>query len=335
MLDAIVHLIGSIPALLQQLVSQFKNLPYPTTDWTGKTVIVTGASAGIGLEAARHFVRLNAAKVIIACRDLEKGATARADIEASTQTSGVIEIWQLDLGSFESVKEFCRRAKELGRLDAVVENAGVLTSHLVQLEGYEEQITVNVISPFLIALLVLPILRRTAVQNNTTPHLTIVSSDAHVHATLAARKASSIFEVFRQPAQDLTHRYDDSKLLEVLFARELARGMTESQKTPVILNTVNPALCRSTLFRDVPWPLSWVIPISLLLIGRTSEVGSRNLLAAAGAGPESHGKYISDCKIFTESRFVRSEEGAKVQKRVYDELLGILERVEPGISTNI
>lgn len=78
---------------------------------------------GLGKEAARHYVRLNAEKVIIACRSIEKGEAAARDIEQSTGRKGVVEVWQLDLSSYENVKQFAERAKGLRRLDSIVENA--------------------------------------------------------------------------------------------------------------------------------------------------------------------------------------------------------------------
>ena len=192
------------------LVSQAKTPPYPTQDCTGKTIIVTGANVGLGLEAARHFVRLGAAKVILGCRDVEKGEVARADIEATatattaaaaaatstagagveattttTTTTTTIEVWQVDLASFASVKEFCRRADGLERLDAVVENAGIAPAEHAEFEGYERTITVNVISTFLMALLMLPVLRKSAVGHGIVPNLVIVSSDAHFGVSLS------------------------------------------------------------------------------------------------------------------------------------------------------
>lgn len=150
---------------------------------------MTGSNIGLGLEAARHFVRLRAAKVILACRSVEKGEEAKADIVRSLTGGGsgsgsggnVIEVWPLDLSSYESVREFCARADRLDRLDVVVENASVamVKPEGVMVEGYECTITVNVISTFLMALLLLPVLRRTAAKFNVQPRLVIVSSDAH------------------------------------------------------------------------------------------------------------------------------------------------------------
>lgn len=164
------------------LTSQLRSLPYPETEYRGKTVVVTGANVGLGREAARHFCRLGAARVILACRDLDKGRAAGADIEASTSRKGVVDAWQLDLGSFESVRAFCRRAEtELDRLDVVVENAGVAIGTYVECDGgFESTIAVNVVSTFLMALLLLPTLRRTAARFNVEPRLVVVSSDAHL-----------------------------------------------------------------------------------------------------------------------------------------------------------
>jgi retinol dehydrogenase-12 len=107
------------------LYSQFFVTPkYPDTSCKGQTLIVTGANTGLGLEASRHLVRLGAEKVILACRNLEKGEAAVRDIEASTKRTGVAEVWSLDLSSFESVKEFAKRVDGLKRIDAIVENAG-------------------------------------------------------------------------------------------------------------------------------------------------------------------------------------------------------------------
>jgi retinol dehydrogenase-12 len=168
--------------------SQFTTLPYPAFDFTGQTVIVAGANTGLGLEATRHIVRLGAAKAIIACRSIEKGEAAKKDIEESTERKDVVEVWQVDLGSYESVKEFCARVQKLDRLDAVVENAGIATPHFQLLEGMESTITVNVISTFLMALLLLPKLRADAVKYNTIPRITIVSSDAHEQVWAALNK---------------------------------------------------------------------------------------------------------------------------------------------------
>ena len=151
--------------------------PYPTKKYTDQTIIVTGSNAGLGLEASRHFVRLDAAKVILAVRNLEKGEAAKRSIEESTGRTGVAEVWQLDLAHYESVKDFAKRAQGLERLDILVENAGIVTFNFSMMEDNESSITTNVVSPILHSLLLLPKLRGTAAKFNTLPRYVNASRD--------------------------------------------------------------------------------------------------------------------------------------------------------------
>ena len=168
----------------------FVTPPYPTTRWEDKTVIVTGANVGLGFEAARHFVRLGAAKVILAMRSIERGEKAKKSIEDGEKRPGIVQVWSLDLCSFDSVKAFARRAtEELPRLDAVVENAGVIPTKFQLQEGHELTITTNVVATFLLMLLILPKLKETASRYNTQPHLSIISSDVHYVTDLPERSS--------------------------------------------------------------------------------------------------------------------------------------------------
>lgn len=177
--------------LYTQLVT---TLPVPKTSFSGQTVIVTGSNVGLGLEAARHFTRLSAAKVILAVRSVEKGEAAKKSIEESTQRTGVVEVWQLDLSSYESVKQFAKKVEGLSRLDAIVENAGIATRTYRVFEDNESTITTNVVSTFLLALMLLPKLRETATKFNVTPHLVIVSSEVHFFTTFPEKSSTDIFK---------------------------------------------------------------------------------------------------------------------------------------------
>ena len=182
-------------ALLTFMRSQlFVTPPYPKHDFSGQTVIVTGSNVGLGLEAARHFTRLNAAKVILGVRDLGKGDKAKESIEASTKRQNVVEVWQLDLASYDSVKKFASKAQELDRLDVVVENAGIATDKYRLLEDNESTITVNVVSTVLLALLLLPKLQETATKFHVQPHLVIVSSEVHSFTSMPEKSSTNIFE---------------------------------------------------------------------------------------------------------------------------------------------
>lgn len=163
---------------------QSKDLPIvPTTeDCKGKTYIVTGANAGLGYECAKHLIKLSAKKVILGVRSLSKGKEAKTKLEAETGCGGVVEVWQLDLGSFASVKEFAAKVQGLDRVDAIIENAGIALDTKTISEGLETTLTVNVVSTFLLAVLVLPKLKESAKRFGTLPHLVIVGSNTALGA---------------------------------------------------------------------------------------------------------------------------------------------------------
>ena len=177
--------------------------PPPTKSYHGQVVIVTGANGGLGLEAARHLVTLGAQKVILAVRSLEKGEAAKALIVDSMDredAAAVIEVWHLDLSSYDSVLRFSERANTLPRIDVVLENAAIVTITFRKAEEDESTITTNVISTFLLALLILPKLRETATRIGTQTHLVVVSSDAHKFVTFPERKSDRIFDKLNDQA---------------------------------------------------------------------------------------------------------------------------------------
>lgn len=192
----VISRMGIIQAFLAFWYSHiFVTLPRPTKRFPGQTIIVTGSNTGLGLEAARHLVDLGAAKVILAVRSIDKGNAAKASIESTTGRRGVVEVWELDLSHYDSVKAFGERAnKALERLDAVVENAGVLTQNWAMAEDNEISITVNFVSTFLLALLLLPKLRETSAKFGKHVVLTFTGSFVHWITLFPERKAERILE---------------------------------------------------------------------------------------------------------------------------------------------
>jgi retinol dehydrogenase 12 len=156
----------------------------PARDFTGQTVIVTGSSSGLGLEAARHFVRRKASLVILAVRDVKKGEQAKELIFSTESThrpdiSSCVQVWELDLARYSSVKAFAKRVETLDRVDKVVENAGIYPTKFETAEGDEMGITVNVVSTFLLAMLLLPKLRESGKKTGITPTISVIGSFVH------------------------------------------------------------------------------------------------------------------------------------------------------------
>lgn len=166
------------PAFLYRQL--FLTPPRPKTLFDEKTVIVTGSNVGLGLEAALHFARLGAARVILAVRDTSKGEAAKRSIDQSLRrVPSPVSVWTLDLSHYDSVKDFVARVdRELDRVDVVCENAGIATGTFRLTERDESTITTNVVSTFLFAFLLLPKLKETARHFNTSPAISITSSEA-------------------------------------------------------------------------------------------------------------------------------------------------------------
>jgi NAD(P)-dependent dehydrogenase (short-subunit alcohol dehydrogenase family) len=312
---------------------------YPTQSFAGRTIIVTGSNGGIGLEAARHFVRLGAAKVILAVRNLPGGKEAAADIVRTTKRSDVVEVWKLDLARYTSVKDFADRAqRELPRLDVLALNASMATGIYETAEGLETTITVNTVSNFLLLVAMLPLMRKTATSmtaGEERPHIAVVGSGIHHWLDLPSEKFAdgeilrtlSKRDGFPNAINAVPANYINSKLLQALLVREIAPLIDPDE---VILNHDCPGLVRSKLRRE----LVGIVPWLLDLIARTPEVGARSVLMGAVVGKESHGKALSDAKIqegfsgqadHGYSKWVLSKEGEVMGRRVWKEVKEIIE----------
>jgi retinol dehydrogenase 12 len=336
------------PGLFQFLRGQLlQTPPLPTTDLTGQTIIVTGANTGLGLECAKHLVRLNVSTLILACRSIDKGEAAKQLLLSKPKSRTVkmtIEVWSLDMSSYASVLSFGDRCQNsLHRLDGVVENAGISQPTYMLAEDNESTITVNVISTFLLALLLLPQLCESAARHGKMGHLTIVGSAVHFWADakdLEVRPGEQILDrLNNKEMANMKDRYNMSKLLGMLCVRELAaQAMASSsaigeamRKNLVVINTVAPGWCQTGLFRNEKWGAGQ--NLALRVVGRSSEHGARTLAhGATEAGRESHGEYLSECQVKKASPFVTSKKGKEAQDKVWREVVTKLERIRPGIT---
>ncbi len=128
----------------------------------GKTVLVTGATTGLGLAAAEGFARLGAG-VRMLVRNAERGERARAEVARRTGNDAV-EFSLCDLSSLSSVRAFAERfASREPRLDVLVNNAGVLLNERREsIDGFEMTFATNVLGPFLLTNLLIPMLEASA-----------------------------------------------------------------------------------------------------------------------------------------------------------------------------
>ena len=109
----------------------------------GKTVIITGANTGIGLETAVDLAKRNA-RVILACRSVERGETAAVEVRKRSGNDNAVFV-QLDLASLDSVKEFAAKIlEEEPQIDILINNAGVVRNAFTKsADGFELTFAVN------------------------------------------------------------------------------------------------------------------------------------------------------------------------------------------------
>ncbi|KAB8204197.1 NAD(P)-binding protein [Aspergillus parasiticus] len=299
---------------------------YPESSFADQTVIVTGSNTGLGLEAARHFYRLNCAHLILAVRIVIKGQTAKEEIIDSLKHSSdpdANKIWELDQSSTASTLAFADRVKtELPRVDVLVENA----------------VQVNVLNTFSLALALLPKLNVTKEAfPESQPHLVIVSFEAHRLTNFPEINAPDLYaKLSEREAFSQQPRYQVTKLIEVLFMRELvARLKSKTVSAPsVIINIVNPGLCFSNLDRSGSEP-PLIVRIMRRILDRTTEVGGRTLVLAAAAPASSHGEFQSDGANQDVESWIYSDIGRRAQEKVFDQTMKVLEARKPGLAHGI
>ncbi|UFS57543.1 SDR family NAD(P)-dependent oxidoreductase [Subtercola endophyticus] len=176
---------------------------------TGRTVVVTGGSDGIGLIAAREFARAGA-RVILAVRNTDKGAKAAASMP------GDVEVRQLDVSDLLSVRSFADTFT--GDLDVLVNNAGIMDVPLSRTaEGYELQLATNYLGPFVLTNLLLP---------KITDRVVSVGSQLHHMGKLHLDDLNGLNRPYKGSAA-----YNDSKLDLMLFSTELQRRLLASGST--------------------------------------------------------------------------------------------------------
>lgn len=228
--------------LIQQLTSPFRphakpntSLP-PSLTFDGQTIIVTGATSGIGLEAAVLFTSLGASTVIITARTSAKGLVAKNEIEERTGRKDVVVVKTLDMDSFPGVFGFMADLKkEVRSIDRVVLNAGLhrFTYELLP-SGWEADLQVNVLSTVLLGLLIMQWMREVK-KEGQEQHLVFVGSGTHLAPNIEGEKwpKGNVLGFWNQRENFISgiNNYGVSKLLLQYVTREIAKLARDGKDT--------------------------------------------------------------------------------------------------------
>lgn len=285
-------------------------------EWSGvagKRVLITGATNGIGLAAAKELAR-RGAKLAIVARSEGRAAEALRQIKDASGPGGDVDILLADLASQTSVRRLAAEVLErYPKLDVLVNNAGaVYSSRQVTEDGIELTWAVNHLAPFLLTTLLLDRLRK-----NAPARIVTTSSGAHLGA--------------RIPFDDMTgersygrfgfSRYSETKLANILFTTELARRL---EGTGVTANCFHPGVVASGFNRNNSTLMSLAMATIVKPFSRSPEKGAETLVWLADS-PEVSGEsggYFMDMRRVSPSAAAQDAEAARRLWAVSEEQTG-------------
>jgi NAD(P)-dependent dehydrogenase (short-subunit alcohol dehydrogenase family) len=283
-----------------------------TDDMTGKVVLLTGGTDGIGRAAALELARRGAALTIVG-RNRAKSEGVLAELDAVSAPGR----HRLLLGDLSRLAEVRRVADELAgsspRLDVLVNNAGaVFKTRQLSADGVEMTFALNHLSPFLLTALLRPLLEK-------TPGARVVTTSSGAHhmgrmdlADVARREQG--YAAFRV--------YGDSKLANILFTRELARRLAG---TGVTATCFHPRWVATRFGLDNPGLGAKLLGVVGPVLARSPQKGAETLvwLAASDAAAGRTGEYFQDRRPARASARARDDGLAARLWALSEELCGL------------
>lgn len=246
-------------------------------DQIGKTFIVTGANTGIGFEIARALAG-KGARVLLGCRDAAKADEAMARIRAANARADLAHL-PLDLADLASVRSAAERASGEARIDALINNAGVMfppLGHTAQ--GFELQFGINHLGHFALAGLLLPKL-----SEMPGSRIVVTSSLAHRGGDIQWRDLDA------RAGYRRTQRYSDSKLANMLHFFELDRRL-RAAGSPVSAMGCHPGVAATDLMRHAG-PFRVFTPLFGMVLNTAAQGAWPALQAACDPHARSGGYF--------------------------------------------
>ncbi|MFZ0499734.1 MAG: SDR family oxidoreductase [Steroidobacteraceae bacterium] len=274
----------------------------------GKTVVITGATSGIGAVAARRLAE-QGARIVFVARDKQRAAETLRDLRAAN-AGQVHTAFYADLSRLREMK---RVAAEIAaaepQVDVLMNNAGLLCDHNERTEdGLELMFATNHLSYFVLSNLLLGRLRAAAGARIVT-----TASNAH-------RRARLDFD--RLQHQSGMSGYSNTKLCNILFTRELARRISG---TGVTANCLHPGFVATRFGDDTRGPLRAGLAIAKRLLALSPAEGAKTLVYLAGS-PQMSGRsggYYERCAPAEPSRAAQSDADARRLWEMSAEITGI------------
>ena len=257
---------------------------------SGKRVIITGATAGLGFETALVLAG-SGVEVILTGRNAQKGQAALDQIRAQ-HPAALIRYEHLDLARLDSIADFSHRfSEEFDSLDILINNAGVMAfpKRQITVDGFEAQFGTNYLGHFALTAKLLPKLR-----NSAQPRVVNISSLVHKMGAIHFNNLQS--EQRYQP----NAAYNQSKLAMLMFTLELQRR-SDAGDWNLMSNAAHPGLAKTDLIANGPGLDSFAVKSYLLikpLISHSAAAGALPTLFAATAFDAKNAGYYGPQHLF-------------------------------------
>ncbi|ARN75654.1 SDR family oxidoreductase [Oceanicoccus sagamiensis] len=259
-------------------------------DLKGKTALVTGANTGLGLETTR-VLALRGAKVIMACRDQQKAEAARDKIVA--ESAGNIQPEQLlnlplDMNALASVRASAEEFLSWDMpLDILINNAGIMIPMERRTEdGFEAHLGINHLAHFLFTRLIIDALKRAG-----QARVVVVASGAMGMATQTAELNDINWEERKFSGM---RSYGDSKLMNLLFAKELNKRFNQDG---IVANALHPGVIATELARDQSLPFMILGLVAIPFMKSKGQGAATSVYLATSPDYASKGGlYFSSCQ---------------------------------------
>jgi retinol dehydrogenase-12 len=276
----------------------------------GKVCLITGATRGLGLESSKALARMGATVVLVG-RDPERIQATLAEVHQAAPGAKT-DSFQADFTSLKDVRALAEGfLARYSRLDVLLNNAGlVLHERLVTKDGFEAQLGINHLAPFLLTNLLLDTLKASG-----PARVVNVSSEAHRWARL------DFDDLQCERHFSLMRSYGNSKLANILFTKALARRL---QGTKVTTNCLHPGVVRTGFGHNTQGMMNFIVNYFALFFV-SAEKGARTSIYLASS-PEVEGvtgQYFIRCRPRKPSRAARNEQFAERLWQLSEKLTGV------------
>jgi NAD(P)-dependent dehydrogenase (short-subunit alcohol dehydrogenase family) len=278
---------------------------------TGKTVVITGASSGIGLETARALA-VHGARVVMVVRSKERGEAAIGSIR-TTAPDAKLELVLADLYSLAEVRRAGAELRgKLDKLDVLINNAGLIhDERKLTVDGFERTFALNHLAVFQLTYELRELLAASAPARIVT-----VASGGHRYARFSWDDLATMKDWKGQVGV-----YGASKLCNIWFAREAAVRMADKKVTS---NSLHPGAVASNFGESGNWLFRLGVRVARPFL-RTSAQGAETSvhLASSPAVEGITGEYWAGCKIRTPSERARDDAEARRLWELSEQLCGV------------